>query len=111
LNHKIILAITTSLQDELFISRSIGIENGMIVPIIAGARVTGKSKDWQMGTLDMQTTSVKNDSIDAHNVFVFRTRKFTDSLGSFVGGIITNKINTTGTELLPVYRPGGSESI
>jgi hypothetical protein len=90
------LSYTTSLSDQLFVSRSIGIENDRVVPIIAGARITGKSKDWQMGTLDMQTTSVESDSIDAHNFFVFRTRKFTDSLGSFFGGIITNKINTSG---------------
>jgi len=90
------LSYTTSLEDELFISRSIGNENNQVVPIIAGARVTGKSKDWQLGTLDMQTTAIKNDSIDAHNFFVFRTRKFIDALGSFVGGIITTKINTTG---------------
>ncbi|HXL54688.1 MAG TPA: DUF5916 domain-containing protein, partial [Chitinophagaceae bacterium] len=90
------LGYTTTLGDQLFISRSIGNENGVIVPIIAGARITGKTKDLQMGTLDMQTAAIKNDSIDAHNFFVFRTRKFTDSLGSFFGGIITNKINTSG---------------
>ncbi|MDP9229552.1 MAG: carbohydrate binding family 9 domain-containing protein, partial [Bacteroidota bacterium] len=88
------LSYTTSPGDELFISRSIGIENGLIAPIIAGARITGKSGDWQMGALNMQTTAIEADSIDAHNFFVFRTRKFTDSLGSFLGGIITNKINT-----------------
>ncbi len=87
---------TTSLEDELFISRSIGKENGIIVPIIAGARITGKTSNLQMGALNMQTAAIKNDSIDAHNFSVFRTRKFTDSLGSFFGGIITNKINTSG---------------
>jgi len=90
------LSYTTTLGDQLFISRSIGIENGVIVPIIAGARLTGKTKDFQMGALNMQTAAVRNDSIDAHNFFVFRTRRFTDSLGSFIGGIITNKINTSG---------------
>ncbi|HYK44292.1 MAG TPA: DUF5916 domain-containing protein [Parafilimonas sp.] len=91
------LSFTTSLEDELFISRTIGNENNQVVPIIAGARITGKTKEWQMGTLDMQTTAIESDSIDAHNFFVFRTRKFTDSLGSFFGGIITNKINTSGS--------------
>ena len=90
------LSYTTSLEDELFISRSIGNENERVVPIIAGARVTGKNNGWEMGSLDMQTAAIKSDSIDANNFFVFRTRSFTDSLGSFFGGIITNKINTSG---------------
>ena len=90
------LSYTTTLGDQLFISRSIGNENGVIVPIIAGARVTGKTKALQMGVLNMQTAAIESDSIEAHNFFVFRTRRFTDTLGSFWGGIITNKINTSG---------------
>ncbi len=80
--------------NELFISRSIGNENGIIVPIIAGARLSGKSNGWQMGLLDMQTKAMADENIDAHNFFVFRTRKDIDALGSFVGGIITNRQNT-----------------
>ena len=78
----------------LFISRKIGRENGLIVPIIGGARLTGKANGWQMGALNMQTLGIADEGISPHNFTVLRTRKDIDSLGSFVGGIITNKINT-----------------
>ncbi|MBK7038722.1 MAG: hypothetical protein IPH42_20940 [Bacteroidetes bacterium] len=41
--------------NELFITRRIGNENGVIVPIIGGVRLTGKVNDWQIGALNMQT--------------------------------------------------------
>lgn len=83
--------------DELFISRRIGKENGLIVPIIGGARLTGKSNGWQMGMLNMQTTKISNENIPAHNFFVFRTRKDIDEKGSVAGGIMTNRINFDNT--------------
>jgi len=83
--------------NEVFISRSIGNENGAIVPIIAGARLTGKVHGWQIGTLDMQTKSIGDIDVAPHNFFVFRTRKDIDKLGSFIGGIITNRLNTDST--------------
>ena len=87
---------TTSTNNELFISRSIGLENNTIVPIIGGVRMTGKSNGWQMGVLDMQTKQIEDAQIEAHNIFVFRTGKAIDSIGSFAGGIFTNTINTSG---------------
>ena len=93
------LSYTTSTGNELFISRSIGLEDNIIVPIIGGIRVTGKSHGWQMGLLDMQTSKLDDPQIDAHNIFVFRTRKDIDSIGSYAGGIITNSINTSGNNL------------
>ncbi|MEZ5014956.1 MAG: DUF5916 domain-containing protein [Chitinophagales bacterium] len=80
--------------NEWFITRKIGRENGVIVPILGGARLTGKANGWQMGVLNMQTAGVESDSIAAHNFFVFRTRKDIDSLGSFVGVLLANKVNT-----------------
>jgi len=80
--------------NEMFVSRNIGNENGVIVPIIAGGRVTGKTHGWQMGMLDMQTKGIAENDIAPHNFFVFRTRKDIDHLGSFVGGILTNRWNT-----------------
>jgi hypothetical protein len=83
--------------DDLFISRRIGKENGLIVPIIGGARITGKSNGWQLGMLNMQTTSMPDEGIAAHNFFVFRTRKSIDDKGSLAGGIFTNRINFDST--------------
>jgi hypothetical protein len=90
---------STTTGNQLFISRSIGLENDVIVPIIAGARITGKAHRWQMGLLDMQTKEMEDQLINGHNIFVFRTRREIDSIGSFVGGSITNRLNTTGNHL------------
>ena len=89
------LSYTTSSGNELFISRSIGLEDNTIVPIIGGFRLIGKSNGWQMGLPDMQTKEINDLPINGHNIFVFRTRKDIDAIGSFVGGIITNSINTS----------------
>ena len=88
------LSFSTSNGTQLFISRSIGREKNEIVPILSGVRITGKSQGWQMGILDMQTKGVSASEIEPHNFFVFRTRKDIDSTGSFVGGIITNRLHT-----------------
>ena len=40
-----------------------------------------------------KTKAVKDQQIDPHNIFVFRTRKKLDDLGSYAGGIITNRID------------------
>jgi hypothetical protein len=98
LESKNYLSYTTSTGNELFISRSIGLEDNTIVPIIGGVRLTGKSHGWQMGLLDMETKKLNDPAINAHNVFVFRTRKDIDAIGSFAGGIITNTINTSGND-------------
>lgn len=85
--------------DEIFVSRNIGNEKGVIVPIIAGIRLTGKTNGWQLGMLDMETAGIAADSISPHNFFVFRTRRDIDRLGSFVGAVFTNRINTDSSHL------------
>ena len=92
------LSYTTSTNNELFISRSIGLEKNTIVPIIGGVRLTGKSHRWQVGLLDMETKKLADLEINAHNIFAFRFRKDIDAIGSFAGGIITNLINTSGRD-------------
>ena len=80
--------------NELFITRRIGNENGVIVPIIGGVRLTGKVNDWQIGALNMQTKGVSSAGISPHNFTVLRTRRDIDSLGSFIGAIVCNRVNT-----------------
>lgn len=84
--------------NQLFISRSIGNENGETVPIIAGARLTGIIKGIQSGVLDMQTAAIPATGISPHNFFVLRNEKRFDARGSYFGGIITNRINTGGAD-------------
>ncbi len=94
LESKNYLGFSSTSGNEFFISRKIGKENGELVPIISGVRVTGKSRGWQMGILDMQTKGDMVSNIDPHNFFVFRTRKDIDTIGSFAGGMITSRFNT-----------------
>jgi hypothetical protein len=79
----------------LFNSRSIGIENGQAVPIVAGARLTGKANGWQVGALNIQTAGVEAYGIEAQNYTVLRTRKDLFGNGSFVGGFFSNKVSTS----------------
>lgn len=85
--------------NELFITRKIGNEDGVIVPIAGGARLTGKVGEWQMGALNMQTTGVPGDSISPHNFTVMRTRRDIDEIGSFIGAIVCNRVNTDSTHV------------
>lgn len=56
-----------------FFSRRIGLDNGNIIPILGGARLSGKpNKNWRIGVLDMQTakTVVNDKDVFAQNYFV-----------------------------------------
>ncbi|HEX5653466.1 MAG TPA: DUF5916 domain-containing protein, partial [Chitinophagaceae bacterium] len=78
----------------VFNSRTVGIEDGQLIPIIAGARLTGKSKGWTVGALNMQTAELNESSVPANNFSVFRLRKDVGKTGSYLGAILTNKIST-----------------
>ena len=58
-----------------FHSRRIGIVDGEEVPIIAGARITGKVGGWNLGALDMQTASVDELGLATENHAVVRVRR------------------------------------
>ncbi len=77
----------------LFNSRRIGIENGQPIPIIGGIRFTGNSSQWQYGMLSMQTHKVEDVAL-SNNMSVARLRYSIGNLGSNIGIINTNKINT-----------------
>lgn len=79
----------------IFNSRSIGIQDEQLVPIIAGARLTGKSNGWSVGALDMQTAQIAESFIPANNFSVVRLRKDLGKKGSYLGGVVTNKISTS----------------
>jgi hypothetical protein len=72
----------------LFHSRTIGLENGQPIPILGGARLTGRAGRNYLGLLNMQTRS--EDSTPATNFTVTRLRR--DILGgSNVGAIFLNR--------------------
>jgi len=73
-----------------FYTREIGKENGQQVPIIGGARLFGKIGNNNIGFLNIQEAGI--DTIPTTNNTVFRYKR---DIGkqSYIGGIITNKIN------------------
>ncbi len=78
---------------EIFFSRQIGIDpSGVEVPVLAGARVTGKIQKFSVGLLDMQTESV-NRLIPANNFSVARIRREFGHRSAF-GGIFVGKVAT-----------------
>lgn len=48
-----------------FFSRKIGLDNGNVIPIIGGARLSGKlNKNWRIGAMNMQTEGVAETTDD-----------------------------------------------
>jgi hypothetical protein len=84
---------------QLFNSRNIGIENGNIVPIAAGLRLTGKSKGWQVGALDIQTQGIKDANVNPENFGVVHLHKDLFSNGSYCSGFFSNRLTTVGDSI------------
>jgi hypothetical protein len=77
---------------DLFFSRRIGIGNdGSLVPIIGGARVSGKINQTNIGLLSMFTEDVKDASIEKNNFSVARVNHDFTSSRSSVGGVFINR--------------------
>ena len=74
----------------LFYSRRIGLENGAIVPIMGGGRVTGKVGAFDVGALSIQTDDEAVSGAASTNFTAVRVKR--DILRrSSVGGIFTNR--------------------
>jgi hypothetical protein len=79
----------------LFYSRRIGIdEDGAPVRILGGVRVVGRMAGWDVGVLDMQTEA--NEIMPAENLGVMRVRRQAFNNASYVGGIVTSRIDADG---------------
>ena len=75
---------------QLFYSRKIGLEQGRVVPIVGGARVTGKVGQFDVGALNIQAGDEAVSRSDATNFTVVRLRR--DILRrSSVGAMFTNR--------------------
>ncbi len=77
---------------DLFFSRRIGIgDNGTLVPIIGGARLSGKVGQTNIGFLSMFTNDVESAGIEKNNFTVARVNHdFTKSRSS-LGGVFINR--------------------
>jgi hypothetical protein len=74
----------------LFYSRRIGLENSREVPILAGARLTGRVGRTSVGVIDMQTRDAAAAGAEATNFLVLRARR--DILNrSAIGALVTSR--------------------
>ena len=85
---------------DLFFSRRIGLESGIPIPILAGARMTGKIGDYNVGIMDMQTREAVNNRTG--NVIIVPENFFTTRIQREVGrsnfGAIFVNRQTTGSD-------------
>jgi uncharacterized protein DUF5916/cellulose/xylan binding protein with CBM9 domain len=80
--------------NRLFYTRRIGLQDGEPVSIIGGGRLAGRIGEWDVGVLDVQTTS--EAGLDAENFGVLRLKKKVFNQYSYIGGMFTNRIDENG---------------
>ncbi|NQU85604.1 MAG: hypothetical protein HQ541_07575, partial [Mariniphaga sp.] len=76
--------------EQLFYSRRIGLSDEEPVPILGGARLTGRIGKLDMGLMNMQTG--KKDDLVSENFGVLRFRRQVFNANSYVGAILTSRI-------------------
>lgn len=77
---------------DLFFSRRIGIgDDGSLVPIIGGARLSGKVGQTNVGLLSMFTEDVESAGIEKNNFSVARVNHDFQGTRSSLGGIFINR--------------------
>jgi hypothetical protein len=77
---------------DLFFSRRIGLSNdGSIIPIIGGSRISGKIGQTNIGLLNMYTDEIISSNIDKNSFTVARINHDFSKTRSSIGGIIINK--------------------
>ncbi|WP_235296299.1 DUF5916 domain-containing protein [Portibacter marinus] len=82
-------------RNNLFYSRRIGIDSdGNTIPILGGARLTGRSGGLDVGVISMQTQ--KTDEFLSNNYSVLRLKKQVINENSQVGFLFTNNVNSEG---------------
>jgi hypothetical protein len=79
---------------DLFYSRNIGIAGGEPVDILGGVRLVGRLGKWDIGFLDMNTTKFNGNP--AENFGVARLRKQVINENSYIGGMVTSRVDFEG---------------
>jgi len=87
---------TLSGQDRLFHSRTIGLAGGRPVRILGGARLVGRTGEWDVGVLNVQTGD--SEGLPSENMGVARLRRRVLNDNSYVGGILTTRIGSGGRQ-------------
>jgi len=84
---------------DLFFSRRIGIgDDGDLVPIIGGARLSGKIGQTNIGLLSMFTDDVSDAGIEKNNFTVARVNQDFPKSRSSIGGIFINRAGLGDTD-------------
>lgn len=78
-----------------FFTRRIGLLSGEEVPITAGAKITGRASNYNIGILDVQTRDTKDNALAGQNLFAARVSRNVFEQ-SWIGGIVTRG-NPAGT--------------
>jgi len=81
-------------RDQLFYSRRIGISDGEIQSIIGGARVVGRSGDWDVGVISMHTAD--DDALAGELLSVVRAKRDVLNDRSDVGFMLTHRTDHDG---------------
>ncbi len=85
---------TTGGVSRLFHSRRIGLNDGLPVPIIGGARLIGRIGSTDIGVLNMQTARAAG--LPSENFGVVRLKKQLFNTNSTVGGMVTSRAGEGG---------------
>ncbi|NNL30079.1 MAG: carbohydrate binding family 9 domain-containing protein [Gemmatimonadetes bacterium] len=87
----------------LFYSRRIGLDQGAVIPIVGGGRVTGKVGPFGIGALNIQAGDDDSAGVQSTNFTVLRVKR--DILErSSIGAIFTNRsVSTVGPGANQVY--------
>ncbi|MEN8928961.1 MAG: DUF5916 domain-containing protein [Flavobacteriales bacterium] len=80
-----------------FFSRRIGLDNGKIIPIIAGARLSGKiGKEWRIGVMNIQTEGQQNTAPQNYTVAAVQRNVMKNSN---IGIIVMNRQGFNDTKI------------
>ena len=92
----------------LFYSRRIGFQDGAVIPIRAGGRLTGKVGPWTVGLMNIRTGSDDGVGVRATDFSIVRFKR--DILRrSAIGGMFTNRsVGASGTGTNQVYGVDGA---
>lgn len=83
---------------DLFFSRRIGLDQGRLVPIIGGARLSGKIGQTNVGLLSMFTDEVDDFGVVKNNYSVARVNHNFGGSRSSLGGIFVNRAGLGDTD-------------
>lgn len=84
-------------SNRLFYSRKIGLYDGNPVGIYGGGRLVGRIGDVDVGFLSMQSAPLEAADLFSENFTVLRLRKQVINPNSYVGGMVTNRMDFKGS--------------